>query len=266
MAYDAEEEKFYMPKRDPKTGDKVKDFDKIEDKDWVTADEAETHSDFQQIFIGGLAKSKHNLIGLSRTEQSMYQSGEGNMTFREGAAIEITDGKIDRDRFVGMSIDDSDQWIRMMRDDDYRKSLPRERRDRLVQEIKKAQATGKLDDRMFEATSVLANYLELEDLPKGQTYRDDYKMKIEKEVKSITLRDSDGIEYNVRVPLNYEPDPTDPEAPEAEVIVPRRTVREKRKHAAPDGTYGPNGLFDKYGKRITSETPPEALEGDAEED
>ncbi|HEY1085884.1 MAG TPA: hypothetical protein VGE34_04125 [Candidatus Saccharimonadales bacterium] len=164
MVFDEDTGRHYMPDRDEVTGEIKMEADGKTPKrkgDWLDAEKVEEHADMQQFFIDGLSKSKHSITMLSGTEAGLFKAGMGTQTARDALRKELEDGKIPASDLPGTNIDEYDEWIRMLRDPKYRSKLSEATRQSMISKIRQAQQTGQMEDRIFNASSVVANYLEI---------------------------------------------------------------------------------------------------------
>jgi hypothetical protein len=170
-------------------------------KQRLTASEAEFHSDAQQIFLDAYNKGSRRIEMLSGTERGLLASGQGVQTIRDAMLTEMNGGKVEYTSLKDANIDEYDDWIRAVRDEDFRRRLKPSTKKNMLELIQTAQHKGGLEPRIFNAMSKFANYLELDDSEHTSDPGVRASLEVETQIKIIRKRDHHtGDIIPVRVP------------------------------------------------------------------
>ncbi|MCA9340934.1 oligosaccharide repeat unit polymerase [Candidatus Saccharibacteria bacterium] len=217
MVFDHTVGKFYIPKRDewgvvmkekvisPDTGEEVDRIMMADGTDYLTAAEAEDHSDAQQMNMYGYQKGHQKSAIVSGTHQGMAQTGQRYHTTADAMIEEWGGGKMSAQGFADAKIDDWLSWIRLLRQQGFRDkhfSNPT-LREKMVAQIRTAQQNPNLEDRIRRVMSATMNYLEL---PNGtDTSSVAVQERLETKFKYITKKDHTGQKFQVWMPQQDHP-------------------------------------------------------------
>ncbi|MBP9667680.1 hypothetical protein KBD87_02650 [Candidatus Saccharibacteria bacterium] len=185
----------------------------------LDTDEVSRRRDMLQMVVAGYKNGKNKVSYFSNTLQERMNRGLSSaryspevgreLTFSESAILsESKQGKYEAERFATADPDELSRMVQALRDPEYRKLIPREKRDNIRAKIIEAQSSNqtrhRIKDRERGLMNVVAAYLEL-----GEN---DNPADIE-EVREMEnfyyeeKRTDDSGDFYVRVPASRAGDP-----------------------------------------------------------